>query len=96
MEVEDERSALLLEKDALESMRDFIEHQKSNFKSDISHKESQLQRLVDKKQAELEDYEACLREEARSLTKREERIELAESELVKTRQDTMFDLAQQR
>ena len=52
-----------------------------------------MQRLVDKKQTELEDYESCLREEAMSLAKREERIELAEKELVKTRQDTMYDLA---
>jgi hypothetical protein len=75
MSVEDERSALMVENDKLIDMQEFIEHQRQNFKADISHKESQLQRLVDKKQTELEQYEACLRDEARNLATREEKID---------------------
>ena len=42
------------------------------FRDDVSFKEAQLSQLIDKKQAELDHYEQCLRREAHVLAERED------------------------
>lgn len=75
MSVEDSRSAVMREFGKVEELRLYVDTQRSSFKEDITNKEQQLQKLVNKKQCELEHYELCLRKEALEISEREDALD---------------------
>ena len=80
MYIEDHRSATLQEAQKLQKTQEFISHQRASFTQEMADKENQLKLLVDKKQAELEHYELCLRKEAMTLATKEEQLDAQQSQ----------------